>query len=132
MEYLHQDLTKEIINAFYSVYNTHGYGFLEKVYENALMKELKSRGLSCEQQLPIKVFYKESKVGEYYVDIVVEKTIILELKAAEQFCQEHECQLFNYLKATDMEIGLLLNFGRNPDIKKKYSARKNDWEFFNK
>ena len=108
---LHSNTTEIIIKCFYEVYNILGYGFLEKVYENALFNELIQSGLSCERQKKIEVHYKNYLVGEYYADILVEDKIILELKAAETLCEEHEFQLLNYLKATDIEVGLLLNFG---------------------
>ncbi|MEJ2195342.1 MAG: GxxExxY protein [Ignavibacteriaceae bacterium] len=116
---LHQQITDKIIKCFYEVYNILGYGFLEKVYENALYNELILSNLRCERQKKIEVFYKESQVGEYYADILVENKIILELKAAEAICEEHEFQLINYLKATNLEVGLLLNFGKKPGIKRK-------------
>lgn len=116
---LHQDLSDRIIKSFYEVYNTLGYGFLERVYENALYSELCSSGLNCARQKKIEVFYKNNLVGEYYADIIVEDKIILELKAAEAICEEHEFQLINYLKATEIEVGLLLNFGKKPEIKRK-------------
>ena len=116
---LHQHITDKIIKCFYEVYNVLGYGFLEKVYENALYNELLLSNLNCERQKKIEVFYKESQVGEYYADILVENKIILELKAAEAICEEHEFQLINYLKATNLEVGLLLNFGKKPGIKRK-------------
>ncbi|MCL6099308.1 MAG: GxxExxY protein [Bacteroidetes bacterium] len=119
MEYLHKDFTDKIIRAFYNVYNSLGFGFLEKVYENAMMIELKSFGLHCEKQTPINVYYKENRIGEYFADIVVESKVIIELKAAESLCEEHEAQLLNYLKATEIEVGLLLNFGKTPQIKRK-------------
>ncbi len=118
-DYLHKELSSEIIKCFYKVYNTLGFGFLEKVYENALKLELLKNGLHVEKQLPITVYYDGQVVGEYYADLVVEKKVILELKAAETFCEEHELQLINYLKATDYELGLLLNFGKQPEIKRK-------------
>ena len=117
--FLHKELSNKIIKAFYNVYNNLGYGFLEKVYENALLIELKQLGLECEKQKPIKVNYNNIIVGEYFADIIVENSIILELKAAENICEEHEFQLINYLKATEIEIGLLLNFGKNPEFKRK-------------
>ncbi len=116
---LNQEITDKIIKCFYEVYNFLGYGFLEKVYENALYNELLQSNLHCERQKKIEVFYKESQVGEYYADIMVENKIILELKAAEAICEEHEFQLINYLKATNLEVGLLLNFGKKPEIKRK-------------
>jgi GxxExxY protein len=110
MELLHSDITDKIIKAFYKVYNELGFGFLEKVYENALLLELISMGLICEKQKPIKVHYNNQLVGEYFADIIVNHSIILELKAAEGLVEEHELQLVNYLKATEIEVGLLLNF----------------------
>jgi len=96
--YLHKELTSSIINCFYKVYNELGYGFLEKVYENALKIELESQGLYVEKQKPITVFYKNNSVGEYFADLIVENVVILELKAAETLCEEHELQLINYLR----------------------------------
>jgi GxxExxY protein len=124
---LHRDITDKILRAFYTVYNRLGYGFLEKVYENALIIELIEMNLSCEKQKPIKVYYKDKTVGEYFADIMVENKVIIELKAAEGLAEEHELQLINYLKATQLEIGLLLNFGRKPAfIRKAFSnTRKN-------
>jgi len=119
MELLHKNITDEIIRCFYEVYNILGYGFLEKVYESSLYNELLGCGLSCERQKKIEVNYKDKLVGEYYADILVEDKIILELKAAETLCEEHESQLINYLKATNLEVGLLLNFGKKPEIKRK-------------
>jgi GxxExxY protein len=116
---IHQEITSEIIRCFYQVYNTLGFGFLEKVYENAFYLEMINHGLSCRKQVPITVFYQGIAVGDYYADIIVEDKIILELKAAETLAEEHELQLINYLKATRMEIGLLLNFGKEPQIRRK-------------
>ena len=93
--YLYSDLTDLIIKAFYNVYNKLGYGFLEKVYENGMMIELKRLGLNAEKQKQLKVFYDEFEIGEYYADIIVNDCIIVELKAAESICPEHEAQLVN-------------------------------------
>lgn len=117
--YLHNKLSSEIINGFYTVYNKLGYGFLEKVYENSLKIELENLGLFVEKQRQIKVYYNEIIVGDYYADLVVENKIIIELKAVESLREEHEFQLINYLKATDIEVGLLLNFGKKPEIRRK-------------
>ena len=117
--YKYSEITNLIIGAFYNVYNNLGYGFLEKVYENSMIIELRKLGLNCTKQYPISVFYDNTVVGEYFADIIVENCIILELKAAENLCDEHECQLVNYLKASDIEVGLLLNFGRKPEFKRK-------------
>ena len=119
MVYLHQDLTQKIIKAFYDVYNTLGYGFLEKVYHNALLIELQKIGLSYSSQHPIDVYYEDTIVGKYFADIIVEERVVIEIKAKQALCEEHEYQLINYLKATDIEIGLLLNFGKNPELKRK-------------
>jgi hypothetical protein len=116
---LEQELTNKIIKAFYQVYNTLGYGFLEKVYENAMCLELNKQGLACKRQERIKVYYEETQVGDYFADIIVENRVIIELKAAENLCYEHECQLINYLKATNIEVGLLFNFGKEPQFKRK-------------
>jgi GxxExxY protein len=124
MKLLHEELTDKIIKAFYSVYSGLGYGFLEKVYENALCYELSLLGLSYHKQKPIKVSYKEKIVGEYFADILVEDTVILELKAT-PLCENHEFQLLNYLKATDVEVGLLLSFGKNPKFIRKVFENKN-------
>jgi GxxExxY protein len=115
---VHEELTNKIISAFYNVYNALGHGFLEKVYENALVIELKKIGLFVTQQASVKVFYDGIRVGDYFADIVVNDLVILELKAAEAMKNEHIAQLTNYLKATDNEVGLLLNFGRKPEFKR--------------
>ncbi|PKN16454.1 MAG: GxxExxY protein [Deltaproteobacteria bacterium HGW-Deltaproteobacteria-23] len=115
---LYSDATDQILKAFYKVYNFLGYGFLEKVYENALLIELTASGLQVFQQYPIQVFYQKQPVGEYFADIIVNDLIILELKAAECLRDEHSAQLANYLKATKKEVGLLLNFGPKPEFKR--------------
>lgn len=119
MEYLYKDLTEKVISCFHKVYNTLGYGFLEKVYEVSLYHKLKRIGTGCARQKKIDVFYKDKLVGEYFADLLVEDKMILELKAAESICEEHELQLINYLRATDIEVGLLLNFGKKPQIKRE-------------
>jgi GxxExxY protein len=112
--YLHSEITAKILKAFYNVYNILGYGFLEKVYENAMMIELQAMGLFCEQQKHLKVLYKGHEIGDYYADILVERKVIVELKAAESLCPDHEAQLVHYLRSTELEVGQLLNFGRRP------------------
>ena len=116
---LHSEITDKIIKAFYDVYNELGFGFLEKVYENAMVIELQKFGFNVISQKNIKVYYSKEEVGEYFADILVNNIIIIELKAAEKLCEEHEAQLINYLKATDIEVGLLLNFGKEPEFKRK-------------
>ena len=123
-EYLHQELTAEIIRRFYIVYNILGYGFLEKVYEKSLKIELEKAGFKVERQKSINVYYDDELVGDYYADLLIENKVIVELKAAESICEEHELQLINYLKATEIEVGLLLNFGKKPEVKRKIYSNK--------
>ncbi len=120
----HDWLTSVIIKAYYNVYNKLGYGFLEKVYENAMLLELEKLGLFCERQKQIKVFYDGKEIGNYFADIVVEGEVILELKAASDLRKENEIQLLNYLKATEIEVGLLFNFGEKPEFKRKIFTNK--------
>ena len=101
----------EIVGAAMEVWNTLGYGYLEKVYENALIVELELRGFKVGRQMPLNVFYKKTLVGEYFADIVVNGCILLELKSAEKVANEHIAQTINYLKATGLTKGLLINFG---------------------
>jgi GxxExxY protein len=119
MKYLHSELTGGIINAFYHVYNQLGYGFLEKVYENALAHELSKRGFRVVQQARIDVWYDGLRVGTYAADLLVNETVIIELKVATALAEEHEAQLLHYLKASHIDLGLLLNFGPKPDVKRK-------------
>jgi GxxExxY protein len=115
----YQELTERIIAAYYQVYNTLGWGFLERVYQNALFLELKKQQMSVVPQARIEVRYKGTVVGEYFADLLVENTVIVEIKAAEQIATEHEAQLLNYLKATSIDVGLLFNFGPKPTFKRK-------------
>ncbi len=116
---LHRELAKAVIGCFYTVYNTLGYGFLERVYENALAVELQKRGLTVRQQAPLQVFYQDTLVGEYFADIIVEDKIILELKATEAIAQKHIVQLQNYLKASYIELGFIFNFGPQPKFERR-------------
>jgi GxxExxY protein len=118
--YDNSNLTEQIISCAFEVHNILGTGFLEKVYENALFEELKVRGIKTEAQKPISVVYKGKVVGEYFADLVVEDSIIIELKALEKLTDIHEIQLKNYLKATNIKLGLLINFGKSVDVKRKY------------
>ena len=115
----HSDITKKILKAYYNVYNTLGYGFLEKVYENAMVIEIGKQGLLVEKQRPITVYYDKISIGNYFADLIVENKVIIELKACEYLIEEHEIQLVNYLKATEIEVGLLLNFGKEVEYKRK-------------
>ncbi len=157
--YTHAEITERIIAAFYSVYNTLGYGFLEKVYQNAMEVEMTVRGLAIvpqaprsvetwraarrqpagvlklnrradaaplanthhfnRAQAPLNVYYSRVVVGEYFADFLVEGCVIVELKATEGIAPEHHAQLLNYLKATDINVGLLLNFGPKPEVRRK-------------
>lgn len=122
--YKHTETTNLIIEAFYKVYNKLGVGFKEKVYENALLIELDKRSLCFEVQKKIKVYYGDHVIGDFIADIIVENSVILELKAIEFIRPEHEVQLVNYLKATEIEVGLVLNFGKKPQIKRKVFENK--------
>ena len=119
----HGEITEQIIQAFYKVYNSLGYGFLEKVYQNAMVVELRRRGLNAQPQAKVNVSYEGELVGEYYADILVNGCVIIEIKAAECLCPEHHAQLLNYQKATGIEVGLLLNFGPKPEMKRKILDR---------
>ncbi|MDW8848759.1 GxxExxY protein [Flavobacterium sp. MMLR14_040] len=116
---LHEELTKAILKIFYDVYNELGYGFLERVYQNSLFYELRLNGFKVEAQKKIKVYYKNIDVGDYVADIIVNDCVILELKAQECLIEANEFQIINYLKATDCEVGLLLNFGKKPEFIRK-------------
>jgi GxxExxY protein len=115
----HEELTEKIIQAFYKVYNTLGYGFLERVYLNAMYIELTAMGFKIEKEKKILVYYLGNVVGDYQADLIVEDVIAVELKAIDALVEENEHQLVNYLKATTLEIGLLLNFGKKPQVKRK-------------
>ena len=116
MELLQKELTDQIIRAFYAVYNELGYGFLEKVYERALFIELSDLGVSSATQQQIKVFYKARDVGDYFADLMVKNAVIVEIKTVDELNEDHKKQLQNYLKATSIEVGLLLNFGPKPKV----------------
>ena len=122
--YLHSEITSLILKGYFNVYNKLGYGFLEKVYENALIIELRNLELKCEKQVPIEVFYDGNNVGQYFADIIVNDCVIIELKAADGLIEEHEAQLVNYLRATNIEVGLLLNFGKEAQYKRKAFSNK--------
>ena len=116
----HKEITGKIIECAYKVYNTLGFGFLERIYQNALLIEFKKAGLNAKKEVPIKVFYEEKIVGDYIADIIVDDRVILELKSVKELHPAHEAQLTNYLKATGIEVGLLINFGsERVDIKRK-------------
>ena len=118
------DLTHKIIGCAYKVHNALGPGFLEKVYENSLRIELERLGLEVKQQEPIKVIYDGRVVGEYYADLWVDERVVIELKAAQVLVKRHEVQLVNYLAATGIDCGLLLNFGSSVEVKRKFREYK--------
>jgi GxxExxY protein len=123
LELQHEDITDKILQAFFKVvYADLGYGFLEKVYENAMVIALRSMGLNVKNQERITVYFQGQVVGEYFADLLVEDKVIVELKAASRLLIEHEAQLLNYLRATPYEVGLILNFGPKPDFRRKVFA----------
>ena len=115
---LHSEVTSKILATFYTVYNRLGYGFLEKVYRNAMTVDLQEQAVEVMPEAPIRVYYKGVVVGEYYADLLVADKVIVELKATTAIAHEHEAQLLNYLRATDYEVGLLLNFGKTAQTKR--------------
>jgi len=114
----HRDLTEKIIGVFYDVYNELGHGFLESVYEQALAIALGQAGMKFERQVPVSVWFRGQQVGDFRADLLVENKVLLELKAARTIDEAHEKQLLNYLRATDNEVGLLLNFGVKPQFRR--------------
>jgi GxxExxY protein len=121
--YPHQELTARIIKAFYEVYNRLGRGFLEKLYERAMVIELEAAGLRVQTQVPATVSYKGHTIGEFLLDLVVEGKVLLELKSVTALADGHAAQLINYLQATEYELGLLLNFGDRPGIRRMLCTR---------
>jgi GxxExxY protein len=126
-DFKYEELTEKIIKIFYRVYNELGYGFLEKVYEHAMTIEFRKEGIPAVCQFPIQVFYQGELIGEYYAGILVDNKVIVEIKAAKRLTEENEAQLLNYLKVTDIEVGLLLNFGTKPKVKRKAFDNLRKW-----
>jgi len=116
---LHGALTDRIIGAFYEVYNELGYGFLESIYESAMCRVFESTGLAYECQAPVTVRFRGEPLADFLLDFVVEKTVIVEIKAVASLAANHEAQLINYLKATDLTVGLLLNFGPRAEFRRR-------------
>jgi GxxExxY protein len=114
----HRELTDKIIGTFYEVYNELGFGFLESVYEEAMLIALEAKRLKVKQQVPIPVWFRGKKIGHFEADLVVERSIIIELKAVRSIGDAYIAQLLNYLRATEIEVGLLLNFGQRPEFKR--------------
>jgi GxxExxY protein len=123
------EVIKTVIGAAYTVHNTLGAGFLEKIYEKALCLELKTRGMTVESQYPIPVYYAGVKIGDYYADLLVEDCLIVEIKTVENLSLAHEKQLVNYLAATNTDNGLLINFGSSVQVKRKYRVYNSVSEF---
>jgi GxxExxY protein len=117
-------LVDKILTCFYRIYNDLGYGFLEKVYQNALYYALIDEGLKCEAEKPIKVYHNGRVVGDYRADLLVEDCVLLELKSSEELNPANEKQLINYLQATEIEVGYLLNFGQKPQFRRKVFSNK--------
>lgn len=115
-----QELTERIIGCAYRVHNELGGGFFEKVYENAMAIELEGQGIAFRKQVPLAVLYRGQVVGQFFADMVIAERVICEYKAEERLSRAHECQLVNYLMATGIEIGLLINFGRSVEIRRKF------------
>src|SRR6476661_9909430 len=114
----HKELTRKIIGVFYEVYNELGHGFLESVYQDSMVIALNARGVHACTPIDIPVWFRGTKVGKFEGDVLVENSVLLELKAARALDSAHEAQLLNYLRATDIEVGLLLNFGLRPEFKR--------------
>lgn len=126
--YKHSDITEQVLAAFYAVYSILGYGFLEKVYVNALEIELEKLGLKTRREFEIEVRYAGQIVGEYFADLIVADSVIVEVKAVKMLAQEHEAQILNYLKVTPYEVGLLLNFGPKPEQKRRsFDNNRKEW-----
>lgn len=112
------DVSEKIIGVFYDVYNELGYGFLESVYEESLVIALRQAGLIVNRQVPLPVWFRNQKVGDFRADITVEESVLLELKCAKNLDPAHEAQILHYLKSTDIEVGILLNFGLKPQFRR--------------
>ncbi|MEZ4663504.1 MAG: GxxExxY protein [Caldilineaceae bacterium] len=119
MAFLHNKTTSNVINAFFTVYNALGYGFAEKVYQNAMILELNRLGLTVAKEHPINVYYHREIVGTFFADLLVDNVVIVELKAVKELAPEHSAQLLNYLKGSIFEVGLLLNFGPEAIFQRK-------------
>ncbi len=117
-QFRHAELTQGIIGTFYEVYNELGHGFLESVYENSLCIALRAKGYEIHQQIAVPVSFRGQLVGDFHADLLVNKVVLLELKSCRSIDQAHMAQLLNYLKATEIEVGLLLNFGPRPEFKR--------------
>jgi GxxExxY protein len=130
----HSDLTQKIIGVFYDVYNELGHGFLESTYAEAMLMALREAGVPADREVSIPVWFRGRKVGQYYADLIVERVILVELKAARNLEAAHEAQLLHYLRATEVEVGLLINFGLRPQFRRllfdneRKQIRDNPWK----
>lgn len=122
----HSELSEKIIAAAYQVHKELGYGFLEKVYKNALAVELEETGIKCDVEVPLKVLYHQKVVGDYFADMIIENKIVVEVKAVSKLESVHEVQLVNYLKAIGINVGLLINFGQSVEVKRRISGYDTD------
>jgi GxxExxY protein len=116
--YKHAELTEQIIGVFYEVYNELGIGFLEKVYQEAMALVLRSKEVAVQCEVPVPVWFRGTKIGTYEADLVVGRVVLVELKAGKALDSSHEAQLLNYLRSTTIEVGLLLNFGPRPQVRR--------------
>src|SRR5437868_7888892 len=123
--YKHAELTEKLIGIFFEVYNELGYGFLESVYEKAFMLVLSANGIAFRQQCPVIVKFRGAEIGEFRADLIVESVVIVEMKAVQKLDASHEKQLLNYLRSTNLEVGLLLNFGPSAQIRRLALDNKN-------
>ena len=121
---LHRELTDKIICVFYEVYNELCFGFLESVYEDAMVIALEEKGLKVERQVPIPVWFRGLSLGKFEADLIVERAVIIELKAVSQLVEAHVAQLIHYLRATEIEVGLVMNFGQRPEFKRRAFENK--------
>jgi len=115
----HSELSDKIIKVFYDIHNELGYGFSEKIYQKAFGIALRQIGLKVDEQVPIKVYFRGQEIGEYFADMIVNDLILIELKSVRQIVEEHESQLLNYLKSTEIEVGYVMNFGKSAEFKRK-------------
>ena len=117
-ELLHADITRRVLVTFFDVYNELGAGFLESIYQGALVRALSAGQLHVDREVPIDVFFRHEVIGRYYADLVVENRVVVEIKAMRAIIPEHRAQLLHYLRSTAMEVGLLLNFGPRPQFQR--------------
>ena len=123
---LHQDITDKILGSFFRIYRVRGYGFLENLYSNSLAVDLGTKGIDVKREVPIEVHWLGVLVGTYRMDLLVEGKVLVEVKTVERLSDAHSRQLLNYLKATGIEVGLLLNFGPDPQFVRMINSKTNN------